>query len=588
MNNKYNLKYPLILIVMLFLSMSLSAQYYLVGMVRDSATSVGVPNRSVVISKANSTYTKTVVTDVSGFFYDTLIISGAPQTIYVSTTDCNQITVTDSLTSSIVGLALLDICTYGMPLCMADYGYYSAFSSYKKIIFYNKSSSSADNYIWDFGDGGSSMDKNPYHVYATAGSYIVCLSIVDTNTYCTDNYCDTVFVTASNSCVNSFMANANGLKLNVHGSVNVNYPTDYIWNFGDGTPEKYGKVKSHNYAANGTYQVCLKTLSYNFQTGDTCIAQSCQSLTVSGLPMVGLYGQVFQGLDRSDKGFVYLYKYTQSNQEYKLIDSARIQWDDTLNLSFYYFDEVFVGKYTTKARLNNSSVYIKKYAPAYYGNTIHWNQANQIDLQQAGNNYPINLTEIVSVNGKGAVRGTVLEGTLKSPGDPVAGIPLYLVNEANVILGYVLSDQSGDYSFDDIPYDKYYVYADLINYQIFPSTATPDEGDKEKTGIDIYIGKGIVTGIPENGISQMNLSVFPNPSSHDVTIKMELQQDQLLSAKLYNMMGSEVAQLFTKEYFSAGIQQRRIDLGDLPNGVYSLSIEDSNHNRKLIKLIIVQ
>lgn len=587
MNTTYNMKYYLVLL-MLLMSISSSAQYYLVGMVRDSATAVGVPNRNVVISMANSSYTKTVVTNTSGFFYDTLTVSGNPQTIYVSTTDCNQNTVIDSMSTAFIGLALLDICTNGMPLCKADFVYHSVFSSYKKIKFHNKSSLSADSYAWDFGDNTTSTDKDPYHTYAAAGSYQVCLSIVDTNNNCTDNYCDTVVVSVSNSCFNSITAKANGLKLNVQGWVNGSYPTDYIWNFGDGTPDAYGQVVSHTYKAGGTYKVCLITQSYNFQTGDTCIAQTCKNFVVSSLPMVSLYGQVFQGVDRADKGWVYLYKFTQAKQMYNLIDSTRIQWNDTLNLSYYYFNKVYVGEYVTKARLNKNSAYIDKYAPAYYGNTIHWDKANQINLKQYGNNYPINLTDIEALSGQASIRGRVLEGTVKSPGDPVADIPLFLVNEDNLVLGYTHSAKNGEYSFDDIPYDKYYVYADLINYQIFPSTASPNEVDQIKMGIDIYIGKGSVTGIASERINPLSLSVFPNPTSREFTIKMDLQHGEILTAKLYNMLGSEVVQLFNNKYFSAGNQRYRVNIEPLPNGVYSLSVEDANHNKKQIKLIIVQ
>src|SRR5690606_28546686 len=33
------------------------------------------------------------------------------------------------------------------------------------------------SYLWDFGDGGTSTDKNPTHSYAATGSYIVSLIV---------------------------------------------------------------------------------------------------------------------------------------------------------------------------------------------------------------------------------------------------------------------------------------------------------------------------------------------------------------------------------------------------------------------------
>lgn len=45
-------------------------------------------------------------------------------------------------------------------------------------------------YTWDFGDGTSSTDPFPTHVYSGNGPYLLCLTI--TGQGCTDTYCDTI------------------------------------------------------------------------------------------------------------------------------------------------------------------------------------------------------------------------------------------------------------------------------------------------------------------------------------------------------------------------------------------------------------
>lgn len=589
MKREYIVKYLLVLMLTLMFAIPMSAQYILIGLVRDSATATGVPNRTIQITKANSAYTKTVVSDASGFFYDTLnVVSGQHKKFYVSTIDCGQNTVIDSVVSYTPGMALLEICATGIQLCKADYNYYPTFSNYKKIHFINKSSNSADKYLWTFGDGGMSQLKNPFHTFSAAGSYVVCLNIVDTNAFCTDSYCDTVVVSATNSCSNSFITSINGLNVNFQATVNNLYPTDYQWNFGDGTPNGFGQSVSHSFSYGSTYQVCVTSKSYNPTTLDTCVAYSCQSVTVAGVPTVNIWGQVFQGQTRADKGIVYLYSYNQLNGAYRLRDSVAIVKVDSLNISYYYFESVPLGKYTTKAVLADNSVYYSQFAPAYYGNTIHWGTAQQFDLHQAGYNFPINLSVIDGTTGKASISGKVLEGTAKKPGDPIAGIPLYLVDANNHILGFQYSNINGNYSFSDLPYSKYYVYADVINYQIYPSTTTPYEGDKIKKDINVYIGKGIVTGVSTSSISLTSLNVYPNPAKGYVELTMDLKTDIVLKGSIYNMMGAKLAEAFSSEYFSAGKQQKRIDLSGLPNGVYSLFIEVENQERKLIKLIIMR
>lgn len=43
------------------------------------------------------------------------------------------------------------------------------------IVFENKSTN-ATNYLWDFGDNGSSLEKNPSHTYTAAGTYTIKLT----------------------------------------------------------------------------------------------------------------------------------------------------------------------------------------------------------------------------------------------------------------------------------------------------------------------------------------------------------------------------------------------------------------------------
>ncbi len=43
-------------------------------------------------------------------------------------------------------------------------------------------------FVWDFGDGNSSTDKNPSHSYSSSGEYNVTLQVGYNNTTCSDNY----------------------------------------------------------------------------------------------------------------------------------------------------------------------------------------------------------------------------------------------------------------------------------------------------------------------------------------------------------------------------------------------------------------
>ena len=48
-------------------------------------------------------------------------------------------------------------------------------------VSFSNSSNNADSYDWDFGDGGSSAEENPVHVYASEGTYDVTLTVSNEN-----------------------------------------------------------------------------------------------------------------------------------------------------------------------------------------------------------------------------------------------------------------------------------------------------------------------------------------------------------------------------------------------------------------------
>ncbi len=589
MNIKIFIKTILFSILFLTISLEISAQYYLTGIVRDSATLTGVPNRMVTITKKNSSYTKIVYTNASGIFYDTLGLAyGTHKTFYATTTDCNQISVTDSIVSFVPGILVLDICSSGIPLCQAKFSYYQSGNVFKKVFFVNSSSMTADIYHWTFGDGDSSNQISPNHFYSSAGAYKVCLTAVDTDINCTSTICDTVLVFPSTACSNSFNYSGNSLSVSYQANVNNSFPTSYSWAFGDGTPIDTGKNIVHSYTHGGSYKTCLTSISVNPWTSDTCIAHSCQTIVVSGPPTVNISGQVFLGTNAVDTGIVYLYKFHQGSGLYSLVDSVAIITVASMNISYYYFQSIPVGKYLTKVALNPSSNYFSYYAPSYYGNTIHWAAATPFDLSNAIYDFPVNLSEIDPINGISSIAGKVLEGTVKAPGDPIANIPIFLVNSSNQLMGYTHSDVNGDYDFGDLAYDKYYLYADLINYAVFPSTTTPSEADKYKNGINIYISKGKVTGLAEEDMVINEARVYPNPTSDFINLEMNLNTEHILSVEIYNLLGNLVEEPIHKEFFFSGKQQRSINVEHLPNGVYSLVIKENDFNVKQVKVIIMR
>jgi len=50
-----------------------------------------------------------------------------------------------------------------------------------EVSFNSSASMNADEYSWDFGDGGTSIDPNPNHTYSMTGTYTVILTVSNTS-----------------------------------------------------------------------------------------------------------------------------------------------------------------------------------------------------------------------------------------------------------------------------------------------------------------------------------------------------------------------------------------------------------------------
>jgi len=150
------------------------------------------------------------------------------------------------------------------------------------------------SFFWDFGDGQSSNDAQPFHTYSSPGTYEACLQVLSVFQLaggvvhtCLDTVCHVVVIGTTDPCAgfDATMTWDGGAGNTVLFAGTTNLPADgYMWYFGDGT-EGYDQTTSHTYSASGTYEVCFAAYIWNSQTQDTCWTEACQTITVgSGGP----------------------------------------------------------------------------------------------------------------------------------------------------------------------------------------------------------------------------------------------------------------------------------------------------------------
>ncbi len=147
-------------------------------------------------------------------------------------------------------------------------------------FFFNTSpGGSAAAAFWSFGDGTSSYQSNPYHLFTTAGYHSVCLTITDSVNTCTSTYCDTIYVgTAFPTCTANFTKTVSGNTATFTNSSTSSSGiiTNYYWSFGDGSNSS-ATNPTHIYSSGGTYTVCLTMVD----SSSGCSNQKCKTVTIA-------------------------------------------------------------------------------------------------------------------------------------------------------------------------------------------------------------------------------------------------------------------------------------------------------------------
>lgn len=141
---------------------------------------------------------------------------------------------------------------------------------------FKASSNSGHTYSWSFGDGKTGKGLDPYHEYAKAGTYTVCITITDKTGKCKIKICKTI--TVGNPC--GIIGGMSWKKFNdttwkFVATSNTGTGTTYSWNWGDGTTSS-GKDATHVYKKSGTYEVCLKI----YNTNKKCFVYLCRKVEV--------------------------------------------------------------------------------------------------------------------------------------------------------------------------------------------------------------------------------------------------------------------------------------------------------------------
>ncbi|HON81942.1 MAG TPA: PKD domain-containing protein [Methanoregulaceae archaeon] len=125
------------------------------------------------------------------------------------------------------------------------------------VRFTDLSTGSPSSWLWNFGDGGTSVERETMHTYSTPGEYTVTLTV--TNPYGSNSRTEPAFITAgllpSAQFTSTPREGPSPLRVQF-SDLSTGSPDSWLWNFGDGTGSME-KNPAHLYLEPGEYSVSL-------------------------------------------------------------------------------------------------------------------------------------------------------------------------------------------------------------------------------------------------------------------------------------------------------------------------------------------
>ncbi|MGD1845710.1 MAG: T9SS type A sorting domain-containing protein [Salibacteraceae bacterium] len=180
--------------------------------------------------------------------------------------------------------------------------------------------------------------------------------------------------------------------------------------------------------------------------------------------------------------------------------------------------------------------------------------------------------------GPGFLAGYVFQGAGKSSvceGAPVVGLSLLLLNEDQQIIAQTFTDDDGNYRFNNLIPGTYILWADDPNINLSQAPTLVFAGGNNGLSANLHYYENNLELCGTVGIASIasgleNLHCFPNPSTGEVTLELDLLQVGPVSINVLDALGATVWQ---RQLSGNGKQVREtLDLSGLSTGVYFLQV----------------
>lgn len=457
-------------------------------------------------------------------------------------------------------------------------------------VTFNNTSTNANTYSWNFGDGGSSTEANPQHTYGEDGSFTVTLTV--TGPCGTATFTQTVNIATSPTAGFSANTTSGCATLTVQFTdLSSDNTTAWQWSFPGGTPSSSTEENPLvQYDTPGTYSVTLVATSAG---GSSTFVQN-NYIQVQGAPVAGFNssnnGVTVSFANTTQNGGTYLWSFGDGNTSTLANPTHTYAQGGVYTVSLLATNNCGTSNYTQTINLagatpgvsfspsvsNGCAVLSVTYTDQSSGNPTSWQwtfpggmpqtstEQNPTVMYFAPGVYSATLQ---ATNPFGSNTMT-MNNAVTVLGLPTAGFQ-YTINNGSVSFSNSSTDASlyswnfgdGNTSTESNPT---HTYATNGTYTVGLTAVNACGASTLQQEVTVTI---VSAGEP-SWVQQFE--VFPNPNTGAFTVNMQGAAQQELLFTLVNPLGQIIRQDFVP--FSSGVLHQVFDYGSLPSGLYTLQI----------------
>ena len=195
------------------------------------------------------------------------------------------------------------------------------------------------------------------------------------------------------------------------------------------------------------------------------------------------------------------------------------------------------------------------YIGEFYKDARNWRKATPVEVISPNETTGIDFTLRPKHIGPYTIRGRILASNNQQP---IPNVLVYAVSHEGV-LGFGISDENGQYMIPNIPAGHYQLFATApgLMQNNDGDPATPDsvtvdlQNGQDDYQADITMDVDFMTGVedaPANTPTTFQLDQnYPNPFNPETEIHFAIPKDGLVTLKVYNALGQEIATLMNEQ-----------------------------------------